>query len=90
MTSPTIAFPAEAATPIAQTVVTGAARPVFGFGILATMLRLFKPLLASSPLEQRARQARLENAFKLQKLARDLEASEPDLAAELHAIAARA
>lgn len=100
MTSLTIAFPAEAAAPIAQA-VAGAARPLLGFSVLAAMLMLFKPLLGGiartalllaaprKPLEQRVRKARLKNAFKLQKLARDYEASEPGLAAELRAIAAR-
>lgn len=101
MTNLAIAFPAEAAAPIAQA-VAGAARPVLGVGMFAAMLMLFKPLLAAvartarrlvSPgmaPEQSARKARLKNAFRLQKLARDHEDSEPGLAAELRALAARA
>src|SRR3569623_755271 len=105
MTILAIAFPAEAAAPIAQAVVSaaaGAARPLIGIGVFATVLMLFKPLLSGmartalllvaprKSLEQRVSEARLKSAFKLQKLARDYEASEPGLAAELRAIAARA
>jgi len=100
-----IAFPAEAAVPVAQAVVGAAAsatRPLIGVGIFATLLMLFKPLLLGvlrtalllvSPrksLQQRNKEAGFKNVIKLQRLAREYENSEPGLAAELRAIAARA
>src|SRR3569833_3526786 len=80
-----IAFPAEAAVPVAQAVVGAAAsatRPLIGVGIFATLLMLFKPLLLGvlraalllvSPrksLQQRNKEAGFKNVIKLQRLAR--------------------
>jgi len=41
----TIAFPAEAAGPVAQTLLN-AIRPAIGLGLFATLILVFKPLIA--------------------------------------------
>lgn len=99
-----IAFPAEAALPALQAFAGNAisvARPMVGLGVLAAFLVAFKPLLVGllraallvvkprQPLEERASRRKLQSILMLNRMARDLENSEPSLAAELRAIAAR-
>jgi hypothetical protein len=97
-------FPAEAAIPVANTLIgvaASAARPVIGLGIFATLLVLFKPLLTGllqaallviSPrksLKERKARNSVKGAMMLNRMARDLDSSEPSLAAELRSIASR-
>src|SRR6478672_239860 len=94
----TIAFPAQAAIPVAQAAFGGlavAARPLFGLGILIALLMLFKPLLTGllraalllvrprRSLEERRSRQTLRSVLMLNGLARDVETSQPGLAAEL-------
>lgn len=95
-----IAFPSEVAVPVAQAFV-GVARPLIGLGIFATLLMLFKPLIAGmlraalliiSPrksLEQRKADNNLQGVLMLNRMARELDSSQPSLAAELRLLAAR-
>jgi hypothetical protein len=69
--------------------------PVIGLGALATLLLLFKPILAGtlraallviSPrksLKEHKDRNRFQGVLMLNRMARDLEASQPALAAEL-------
>jgi hypothetical protein len=99
-----IAFPAEAAVPVAQTVVgavAGAIRPLIGLGLFATLIMLFKPLLTGllraallviSPrksLKERIADADMKSVLKLHRMARKYEGSDPALAAELRHLAGR-
>ncbi len=99
-----IAFPAEAAIPVANTVIRVAAslaRPLIGVGIFATLLLMFKPLIAGilqaallvisprkSLTERKARNS-VKGAMMLNRMARDLDGSQPSLAAELRSLASR-
>jgi hypothetical protein len=99
-----IAFPAQSAIPVAQiitsTLVT-AARPLLGLGICITLFLIFKPLLlglvrasflALKPrqsLEQRSIRSHLRSMLVLNRMARDLEMSQPNMASELRAVASR-
>ncbi|MFT5588539.1 MAG: hypothetical protein ACI9ZF_000704 [Bradyrhizobium sp.] len=99
-----IAFPAQSAIPVAQ-VITGSiiasARPLLGLGILVTFVLIFKPLLlgllrasflALKPrqsLEQRSIRSHLRSMLILNRMARDLEISQPNMASELRAVASR-
>ena len=95
-----IAFPAEAAVPVAQAFVN-AARPLIGLGILATLLLLFKPLIVGmlraallvvSPrksLQERKAHNNMQGALMLNRMARELDSSQPSLAAELRLLAGR-
>jgi hypothetical protein len=95
-----IAFPAEAAISVAQA-FWGALRPMLGIGIFATALVLFRPLiigllraalLVLSPrksLNERRASNAAHGARKLNRLAREMEATQPNLAAELRWVAAR-
>jgi hypothetical protein len=99
-----IAFPAEAAVPVAQAFVSaaaGAIRPLLGLGLFATVLMLFRPLLTGmlraallmiSPrksFKARTEEVNLNSVKKLHRMARDCERFEPSLAAELRHLAAR-
>ena len=96
----TIAFPAQAAVPVAQTFVTYA-RPLLGLGALITLLMVFKPLVfglfraavvAVKPrptLEQRNFRSKLQGVLMLNRMANELDCSQPSLAAELRLLAAR-
>jgi hypothetical protein len=99
-----IAFPAEAAIPVAQAVVgavAGVARPLIGLGIFATLLVLFKPLLKGilragllviSPrksLKDRKANDNMQGVLMLNRMARELDLSQPSLAAELRLLASR-
>ena len=95
-----IAFPFEAAMSFAG-VAMGAARPLIGISLFATMLLLFKPLLKGlvqaallllSPrksLDERRTVQKMHSATLLNRIARGYEASQPNLAAELRQFASR-
>lgn len=95
-----IAFPAEAAIPVAQA-FAGAARPLIGLGIFATLLMLFKPLIAGmlraalllitprKSLQERKATNNMQGVLMLNRMARELDSSQPSLAAELRMLAAR-
>lgn len=94
------AFPFEAAVSVAG-IAIGAARPLIGMSLFATLLLLFKPLLKGllqagllllSPrksLDERRVAQKVRSARLLNNIARDYEASQPNLAAELRQLASR-
>ena len=79
-----------------------ALRPLLGLGLLAALLWLFKPLLRGvvravlilfhprRSLAQRAAVRNLDNIRMLQRMARELDTQQPNVAAELRLLAARA
>ena len=81
--------------------VTVALRPLLGFGLLAALLWLFKPFLLGlartiavlfkprHSLAERAAQRNLDGVRMLQRMARELDSQQPNLAAELRLLAAR-
>lgn len=95
-----IAFPFEAAVSVAGFAV-GAARPLIGMSIFASLLVLFKPLLKGmlqagllllSPrksLDERRQAHKIRGIRLVNAIARDYEASQPNLAAELRQLASR-
>jgi hypothetical protein len=95
-----IAFPFEAAVSVAG-IAMGAARPLIGISLFATLLLLFQPLLKGllqagilllSPrksLEERRMVQKVRAACILHRIARDYDASQPNLAAELRQFASR-
>lgn len=95
-----IAFPAQVAVPVAQT-FANYARPLLGLGIFATLLMIFKPLvlgvfraalLAVKPrrsLEQRNLRSKLQGVLMLNRMANEMDSSQPSLAAELRMLASR-
>ena len=95
-----IAFPFEAAVSVAG-VAVGAARPLLGVSIFATLLLLFKPLLKGllqagllvlvprKSLDERRILQKVRSAILLNRIAGDYEASQPNLAAELRQLASR-
>lgn len=100
----TIAFPVQAAVPVAEafagTAIT-VARPLLGFSMLAALLVMFKPLLVGllraallvvkprRSLEEREARRTMKSILMLNRMAREYDASQPGLAAELRSIAAR-
>lgn len=90
-------IPAEAV--VANTLAV--ARPLIGLGLLAAVLVFFKPLLVGmlraallviKPAQTRAQRSAREifaGVSLVRRMARDVEATQPGLAAELRAIAAR-
>jgi hypothetical protein len=99
-----LAFPAEAALPLVEKFALAAvrsSRPLLGLGAAAGLLMLFKPLLIGilqaallllrprRTLAQRSARQRLRDVVLLERLARRMEASQPNQAAELRALAAR-
>lgn len=76
-------------------------RPLLGIGLLATFVMLFKPLLIGllraallmlqprQSLEQRNTARRLRDMLMLTSMTRELDATDPALATELRALAAR-
>lgn len=99
-----IAIPVEAALPALQAfagTAAGAARPVIGLGLLAAVLVVFKPLLVGllraallvvkprRTLEQRSERRALQSILTVHRMARELDSTQPGLAAELRSIAAR-
>lgn len=95
-----LAFPLEAAASFAG-VAAGAARPLIGVSLFATLLLIFKPLLKGllqaailmlaprKSLEQRRMAEKIRGAKLLHRMARDYESSQPNLAAELRQLASR-
>ena len=95
-----IAFPFEAAASFAG-VAVGAARPLIGVSLFATLVLLFTPLLKGllqagllllSPrksLDERRMVKKVRSARLLNRLARNYESSQPNLAAELRQFASR-
>ena len=95
-----IAFPFEAAVSVAG-VAIGAARPLLGLSLFATLLLLFKPLLKGllqagllllSPrksLEERRLVQKIRSVKLLNRIASGYEVSQPNLAAELRQLASR-
>lgn len=99
-----LASPVQAAGPAVQTfarVAMNVARPVFGVGALMTILMMFKPLvkgmfqavrLVVSPrlsLEERNSRRTLHDVLMLNRMARELDQSQPNQAAELRWLASR-
>lgn len=99
-----IAFPAEAALPALQAfagTAVGAMRPMIGLGLLAAVLVVFKPLLVGllraallvikprRTLEQRSERRTLQSILMINRMARELDNTQPGLAAELRSIASR-
>ncbi len=99
-----IAFPVEAAVPLAQTLIGASAallRPLLGLGMLVTLLMVFKPLVVGilraalvlvkprKSLEQRVLQHRFNGVRLLNRMANDYAGSQPNFAAELRNLAGR-
>jgi hypothetical protein len=100
----TVALPFTAVLPAAEAVVgsvASAARPLLGLGALAAFAIVFKPLLSGllramllaikprQPLEIRNERRRFAGARLLQRMARDVEDTQPGLAAEFRWLALR-
>jgi hypothetical protein len=100
----TFATPIQSALPVMRTFagsMAGAARPLFGLGVLVTLVMVFKPLAAGilraglmlvtprQTTEQRMRRAHLRDMLLLNRMARDLDQSQPNLAAEFRGFASR-
>ena len=97
-------YPVQALVPAMQSFASTAAlysRPLFGLGALMTMLMVFRPMvfgvfqavrLVFSPrltLEERNGRRTLQGVLMLNRMARDLESTEPSQAAELRQLASR-
>ena len=77
------------------------ARPLIGLGIIAALMWMFKPLLRGlaraslmlfnprQSLAQRAEKRTLRGVVMLNRMARELDTQQPNLAAELRLLAAR-
>ena len=107
MTITAFAFPVESALPLLRPMLAGfgvaimALRPLIGFGLLAAVLWLFKPLLRGiaraalmvfqprQPLALRTERRNLQNITALHRMARELDTQQPNLAAELRLLASR-
>ena len=101
------AVPAEVALPFLRPalatlgVAVVALRPLLGFGIIAALLWLFKPLVRGlaraavmlfqprHTLEERNQRRTLRSIVALNRMARELDTQQPSLAAELRLLAAR-
>lgn len=99
-----IAFPIEAAVPVAQSMIgatIAVIRPLLGLGALVTLLLVFKPLVMGiaraamvlvvprKSLEQRVLQHRFNGVRMMNRMANDYNLSQPSFAAELRALASR-
>jgi hypothetical protein len=99
-----IAFPAQSAVPVAEAIInsiSNASGVIFAIGLLLALAFVFKPLLRGvfralvlvfkPKLSKEERIARLHSrdAKLLQKMARSKDGMEPNLAAELRALASR-
>lgn len=96
----TIAFPAEAAGPVSQTILS-AIRPLVGLSLFAVAAVVFKPLIGGllraallliaprKSRQQLAAQDRMHGAMMLNRMARDVQVTQPGLAAELRNLATR-
>lgn len=88
-----IAIPAEAAA--------SAVRPLIGLGIFAAVLIVFKPLIAGmlraallvitprNQLEESKAHEKYQGILMLNRMAREYESTQPNLAAELRSLASR-
>ncbi|HYD96959.1 MAG TPA: hypothetical protein VEC01_16645 [Noviherbaspirillum sp.] len=97
MSALSLAIPAEAIIAHAMAI----SRPLLGLGVLAAVMVMFKPLLVGllraallvvkprKSLEERAARSMLESVMMLNRMARDLDRTQPGLANELRALAAR-
>lgn len=100
----TIAFPVQAVLPNVQMIageIAPLARPLLGFGALTALFMVFKPLLIGllraallvlNPrlsLEERRSRRTLRSMLLVNRLAQDVESSQPGLAAELRQLAAQ-
>ena len=95
-----IAFPAQAAVPVAQA-FSVYARPLLGLSALVTLLMIFKPLVLGliraawltikprQSLEQRNSRRKLLGVLMLNRMANEYERSQPNLASELRLLAGR-
>ena len=95
-----ISYPVQALQTIAGSAAVYA-RPLFGLGALATMLMVFKPMvvgmfqairLVFSPrlsLEDRKSRRTLHDVLMLNRMARELDQTQPNQAAELRYLASR-
>src|SRR3954468_2939808 len=93
-----IAFPDEAAIPIAEA-FGDVAGPLVGLTILAALLMLFKPLIVGvlhaallvikprKSLQERKARSDVRAMRALNRMARDLDSPQPNLAAELRTLA---
>ncbi|WP_034303307.1 hypothetical protein [Herbaspirillum sp. RV1423] len=99
-----IAFPVEAAVPVAQSLIgatVAMTRPLLGLGVLVTLFMVFKPLLAGilraavvffvprQSHEERVQQHRFNGIKMLNRMANDYSGTQPNFAAELRNLAAR-
>jgi hypothetical protein len=104
MDSLNIALPLTSAMPAAEvafSAIIASARPLLGFGILATMLVVFKPLIVGFlraallllqpklTREEKTAKRNLRNILTIRRIANDLDSSSPSMAAELRALAGR-
>lgn len=100
----TFVSPAQSALPVVRTFagsMLGAARPLFGLGVFVTVLMVFKPLITGmlrallmlltprQTTEQRMRRAHLRDMLLLNRMANELDSSQPNLAAEFRGFASR-
>lgn len=100
-----LAFPLQSAIPVAYAVagfIANIARPVLGLSLAVTLLMIFKPLvigflraglLVLQPRLSRAdRTARrtLRSVIMLNRMANELDSTQPSLAAEMRLLACRA
>lgn len=99
-----LAFPASIAVPAAEAFVGTAvtvARPLLGLSVVAMLAVVFKPLLAGllraallvlkprQSIEQRTSRRMRDSMLMLNRMARDLNDTQPSLAAELRWLASR-
>jgi hypothetical protein len=94
------AFPVQAAIPAAEAAI-GLARPLLGLSAVAAFLMIFRPLLVGllraallvvSPRQSfavRSARTRLQGVRTLNRMARDFDSTQPNLAAELRNLASR-
>lgn len=99
----TVALPAQAiiASTSIGSAVAASARPLLGLGALLVFFMMFKPLLLGLAraavlvvkprlsLAERHARRRIRGAVKLYRMADSFDASQPNLAAELRALASR-
>lgn len=98
MSAISIALPLEAIAANALAI----ARPLLGLGVLAALVLVFKPLLVGilraallvikprQSLEERYSRSTLRNMLMINRMARELDSTDPGLANELRSIATRA
>lgn len=104
MSTIALAFPAQAAIPVAQAFISNvfsAIRPLVGLSAFVAFIMLFKPLLMGvvhavllvfkprHSLEERQRRHNLRGVLMLNRMAKDFDVSQPNLAAELRLLASR-